>query len=122
VTCANLDVPTPGKMSDYRLTTEVRSSAEAKDFWTFPLACVQTCSDAHPASYPMDTGGLSLWVKHGRGVTLITHPHLVPGSRKCRSYSPLSLGACMAVAGQLYVLLICTQNCPNHYHRGEVDL
>jgi hypothetical protein len=23
----------------------------------FPLACVQTSSEAHPASYPMDTGG-----------------------------------------------------------------
>jgi hypothetical protein len=33
--------------------TEVRSPAEAMDF--FPLACVQTGSEAHPASYPMGT-------------------------------------------------------------------
>jgi hypothetical protein len=39
--------------------------------------CVQTGSEAHPASYPMGTGALSLGVKRGRGVTLTTHPHLV---------------------------------------------
>jgi hypothetical protein len=36
-------------------TTEVRSPTEAKDF-SFNL-CVQTGSEAHPASYPMGTGG-----------------------------------------------------------------
>jgi hypothetical protein len=29
----------------------------------------------------MGTGALSPGVKHGRGVTLTTHPHLVPRSR-----------------------------------------
>jgi hypothetical protein len=33
-------------------------------------------------------GVLSLGVKHGRGVTLTTHPHLVPRSRMSRSYNP----------------------------------
>jgi hypothetical protein len=35
----------------------------------FPLASVQTSSEAHPVSHPMGTG-----VKNGRGVTLSTHP------------------------------------------------
>jgi hypothetical protein len=30
-------------------------SADAKDFFSIP--CVQTSSEAHPASYPMATGG-----------------------------------------------------------------
>jgi hypothetical protein len=42
------------------LTTDwmigVRSPAEAKDFSSG--LCVQTSSEAHPASYPMGTGGL----------------------------------------------------------------
>jgi hypothetical protein len=42
-----------------------------EDFSSSP--CVQTGSEAHPASYPMGTEG----VKCGRGVTLTTHPHLV---------------------------------------------
>jgi hypothetical protein len=32
-------------------------------------------------------GALSLGVKSGRGVMLTTHPLLVPGLRKCRSYT-----------------------------------
>jgi hypothetical protein len=38
-----------------RVTTGVRSPAEAKDFF-FSL-CVQTSCEAHPASYPVGTGG-----------------------------------------------------------------
>jgi hypothetical protein len=34
---------------------EVRSPAEAEDFSS--SLCVQTGSEAHPASYPMGTGG-----------------------------------------------------------------
>jgi hypothetical protein len=38
--------------------------------------CVQTGSEAHPASCTMGTGGgvLSPWVNRGRGVTLTAHP------------------------------------------------
>jgi hypothetical protein len=56
----------------------VQSPAGAKDFSS--ILCVQTGSEAHPASCIMDTGGPFPGAKHGRGVTLTTHPHLVPRS------------------------------------------
>jgi hypothetical protein len=65
-------------VSDYGLDDRVigvRSPAGAKDFSS--ILCVQTGSGAHPASYPMGTGG----------VTLTTHPHLVPRLRMSRSYT-----------------------------------
>jgi hypothetical protein len=69
-------------VSDYGLddrAIEVRSPAGANDFSS--NLCVQTDSVAHPASCTMRTGGvLSPGVKRGRGVTLTTHPHLVPRS------------------------------------------
>jgi hypothetical protein len=61
-------------VSDYGLddwAIEVRSPAGAKDF-SFNL-CVQTGSEAHPASCTMGTGGSFPGAKRGRGVTLITH-------------------------------------------------
>jgi hypothetical protein len=57
-------------------TTGVRSTAEAKTFSFSSSLCVQTSSEIHPDSYPMGTGVLFQRVKHGRGMTLITHPHL----------------------------------------------
>jgi hypothetical protein len=68
-------------VSGYRLddrAIEVRSPAEAKDFSS--SLCVQTGSGAHPVSCTMGTGGPFPGVKRGRGVTLTTHPHLVPRS------------------------------------------
>jgi hypothetical protein len=61
-------------MSDYRLDGRFRSPAEAKDFSS--SLCVQTGSEAHPASYPVGTGGPFPGVKRGRGVSLTAHPHL----------------------------------------------
>jgi hypothetical protein len=64
-------------VSDYGLddrAIEVRSPLGAEDFSSSP--CVQTGSGAHPASYPMGTGGPFTGVKHDRGVMLTTHPHL----------------------------------------------
>jgi hypothetical protein len=64
-------------VSDYGLDNpaiEVRSLAVARGF--FLLTSVTDCG-AHPASCPMDTGGLFPEVKLGQGVTLATHPHLV---------------------------------------------
>jgi hypothetical protein len=58
--------------------TEVRSPAEAKYFSS--SLCAQTGSGAHPASCPMGTGVPFPGVKRGRGVTLTTHPNLVPRS------------------------------------------
>jgi hypothetical protein len=56
-----------------------------KDF-SFSL-CVQTGSEAHPASCTMGPGGPFPGVKRGWGVTLTTHPHLVRRSRMSRSYT-----------------------------------
>jgi hypothetical protein len=53
-------------------TTTFRSPAEVKELSS--SLCVHTCSEAHRASYPMVTGGLSPPVKRGRNVTLTTHP------------------------------------------------
>jgi hypothetical protein len=64
---------------------QVRSPTEAEDFSS--SLCVQTGSGAHPASCPMGTGGSFSGVKRGRGVTLTTHPRLVPRLRMSRSYT-----------------------------------
>jgi hypothetical protein len=69
-------------VSDYGLdgrVIEVRSPTGAENFSSSP--CVQTGSEAHPASYPMGTGRwvpgvLTQGVTRGRGVILTTHPHL----------------------------------------------
>jgi hypothetical protein len=91
------------EQSVWRLTTDwttgIRSPAEANDF-----SCslyVHTSSEADPVSYPMV---LPPGLKCSRGVTLTTHPHLVPRSRMSRSYISSPLGVCMAVAGQLYFI------------------
>jgi hypothetical protein len=68
-------------VSDYGLDDRaigVRFPAGAKDFSS--NLCVQTGSGAHPVSCPVGTGGPFPGAKRGRGVTLTTHPHLVPRS------------------------------------------
>jgi hypothetical protein len=68
-------------VSDYGLDDRaivVRSPAGAKDFSS--NLCVQTGSEAHPASCTMGTGGSFPGAKRGRGVMLTTHPNLVPRS------------------------------------------
>jgi hypothetical protein len=50
----------------------VRFPAGEKDFSS--NLCVQTGSEAHPASCAMITGGPFPGTKRGRGVTLTTHP------------------------------------------------
>jgi hypothetical protein len=52
---------------------------------------VQTSSDAHPASYPMDTEGPFMGLKCGRGVTLTAHLHLVLRLKMNPSYTSSSL-------------------------------
>jgi hypothetical protein len=67
--------------------------SEAKDF---PSSfCVQTSSEAHPASQPMSTAGPFPGVKSDRDMTLTTHSHLVTKSKMSRSYT-YPLGACIA--------------------------
>jgi hypothetical protein len=66
-------------VSDYGLDVRaigVRSPAGAKEFSS--NLCVQTGSGAHPASYPLGTGSLFPGDKTRPGMTLTTHPHLVP--------------------------------------------
>jgi hypothetical protein len=61
-------------VSDYGLddrAIEVRSLAEANHFY-YSL-CVQTCSGADTASYPVGAGVISSGLKSGRGGTLTTH-------------------------------------------------
>jgi hypothetical protein len=73
--------------SDYRLddrTIKVWSPAEAKDFSS--SLCVQTSFEVHSVSYPVIPESFP-GVTRGRGVTLTTHPHLVPRSIMSRSYA-----------------------------------
>jgi hypothetical protein len=73
----------------------------------FPSSCVQTRSEAHPASIKWVLGVLSPGVNHVRGVMLTTHPLLVPKSSMSKTYVlPLPLIACMSVAGQLYFIFV----------------
>jgi hypothetical protein len=59
----------------------------------------------------MGTGVLSPGVKHGRGVMLTTHPHIVPRSRISRIYTPLPPSATMACSGTaLLFLTVCSKN------------
>jgi hypothetical protein len=65
-------------VSDYGLddrVIEVRSPTGAEDFSS--SLCVQTGSEAHPASYPMGIRGPFPGSKARPGVTLTTHPQLV---------------------------------------------
>jgi hypothetical protein len=92
-------------VSDYGLDDRaigVRSPTEAKDFSS--SHCVQTSSGAHPASCTMGIGGPLPGRKRGRGVTLTTHPHLMPRSRMNRSYLSSPPSASMAFSGTALAL------------------
>jgi hypothetical protein len=68
-------------VSDYRLddrATEVRSPAAENGFSS--SLCVQTSSGAHPASYPMGTGGSFPGGKARPRRDAEHTPHLVPRS------------------------------------------
>jgi hypothetical protein len=78
-------------------TTGVRYPAGAKDFPS--NLCVQTGSEAHPASCTMGTGDPFPGTKSGRDVTLTTHPHLVPRSRMSRGYTSSPPSASRACSG-----------------------
>jgi hypothetical protein len=66
----------------------------------FPIASL-----SRPAVGPTQTpvqwvpGVLPPGLKRGRGMTLTTHPHLVPRSSMSRSYTPLPPSAFMACSG-----------------------
>jgi hypothetical protein len=90
---------------DYR-AIGIRSPAEVKAFSS--ILCVQTGSEAPPASFTMGTGGPFPGAKRGRGVTLTTHPHLVPRSRMSRSYTSSPPSATMACSGTAFVVYLTT--------------
>jgi hypothetical protein len=85
---------------------EVRSPAGAKDFSS--NLCVQTGAGAHPSSCTMGNGFLSPGEKRGRGVTLTTHPHLVPRSIMSRSYTSSTPCVSMACSGTALILIFFT--------------
>jgi hypothetical protein len=101
-------------------TIGVRSPTGAKDFSSSP--CVQTGSGAHPASYPMGTEGLSPGVKRGWGVTLTTHPHLVPRLIMSRNYTSSPPCASMAYSrtALLFLLYFTNPVRPDHFNIAEV--
>jgi hypothetical protein len=79
--------------------TGVRSSTEANDFpSTF---CVQTSSEAHPASYPIGTRGPFPGGKAWLGYDADHSPHLLLRSRMSRSYTASPLSTCMVCMGQV---------------------
>jgi hypothetical protein len=68
-------------VSDYGLDDRAigfRSPTGAEDFSS--NLCVQAGSGAHPASCTMSTGDPFPGARRGHGVTLTTHPYLVPRS------------------------------------------
>jgi hypothetical protein len=104
--CLKLDSQRAGvAQSVQRLTTdraiEVRSPAEADYFSS--ILCVQTGSEAHPASCTMGTGGPFPGGKAWPERDSDHSPHLMLRSRMSRSFFPLPLWACKEVAGQLYL-------------------
>jgi hypothetical protein len=89
-------------VSDYRLDGRGSIPGRGKAF----TLCVQTSSEAHPASYPVDNKGPFPEVKCGRRVKLTTHPHLVPRSIMSRSYTASPSWSLHGVAGHLYFTLL----------------
>jgi hypothetical protein len=75
----------------------------------FPLVCVQTSSEAHPASCTMGIGGPFRGTKRGRGVTLTTHPHLVPRSRMISSYISSNPKRLRCVSWDSFRFYLCVQ-------------
>jgi hypothetical protein len=83
----------------------VLSQAGVTDFSS--NLCVQTCSEAHPASCTICNGGPFPGAKRGRGVTLTTHPHLVPMSGMSRSYTSSPPSACVVCSGTALICFFC---------------
>jgi hypothetical protein len=78
----------------------VRSLAGVKEFSS--NLRVHTGSEAYTASCTMGTGGPSPGAKHGRGVTLTTHPHLETRKKLAGATAPLPFGTCMTQRNSFY--------------------
>jgi hypothetical protein len=102
-------------LSDYGLGD--RGSILGRGERIFPLTSVPRLA-LGPTQPPVKwvPGFLSLGPKRGRGVTLTTHPHLVPRSRMSRSYTsyPPQAPPWRAV-GLLYFTLL------KYYHYNKVN-
>jgi hypothetical protein len=90
-------------VSDYGLGDRVSIPGRGKDFSSD--LCVQTGSKAYPASCTMGTGGLFPGAKRGRGVTMTTHPHLVPRSKWVEAILPLPTSVTMACSGTVLLTI-----------------
>jgi hypothetical protein len=81
------------------------SRQRRKDFSS--SLCVQTGSGAHPVFCTLVSRVLSPGLKRGRGVTLTTHPHLVPRSRMSRGYtSPPSASVARSGTALAFIMQI----------------
>jgi hypothetical protein len=65
------------------------------------IGSVQSSSEAHPASYPMGTGGPFPGGKAQPWRDADNSPHLVQGLRMSRSYTSSLLWCLIGVTGQL---------------------
>jgi hypothetical protein len=100
-------------VSDYGLddqAIEIRSPSGAKDFSS--ILCVQTGSEAHPASCTMGSVGPFPGAKRGGGVKLTTNPHVVPRSRKSRSYTSPHPFASIGVLWDSFLFFTLYQTAP----------
>jgi hypothetical protein len=88
----------------YDLAIEDLSLAEAKGFFLYRLRPDRSWGP--PSLLYNGYRGPFPGVKRGLGVTLTTHPHLVPRSRMIRSYTSSPPWCCMACTGQLLSQLI----------------
>jgi hypothetical protein len=77
------------------------------------FAPVQTCPGAHSASCTMGTGSFR-WIESGRGVTLTSHPLLVPRTKKPSRAIPLlshrAFVACKIRVKNMFRILICSSS------------
>jgi hypothetical protein len=113
-------------VSDYRLdngATGVRSPTETKNFSS--SLCIQTNSEAHPASYPMGTGYPLPGCKTRPGRDADHAPHLVQRSRMSRSYiSSLlcRLHGSSGIASALFIWLVDVIVFPLFRHLRKLPL
>jgi hypothetical protein len=84
---------------------EVRSPAKAKDFSSSSVSRPALGPTQPPVQWVPRV--LSLGLKCGRGVTLTTHPHLVPRSRMSRSGSVACSGTALALARHMRSSVKC---------------
>jgi hypothetical protein len=86
-----------GDLDLIHVALEVRSPAETKGLSLASVSRLALEPTQHPVQWV--PGALSPGLERGRGVTLPTHPHVVPRSRMSTSYTPLSPSIFVASSG-----------------------